>query len=73
MIIDNKVIKLREKKDPVYYTPDELKKKIEIFYDIYDKEWIEWLQKVFWKMFSTAMPAKQRIKEIETIQSKILE
>lgn len=72
-IIDNKVIKLREIRQPGYYEPGELKKKIEIFYDIYDKDWTEWLQKVFWKMFSTAMPAEKRIKEIETIQSKILD
>jgi len=72
MIVDNQVVKLREQRDPVHYKSDELKKKIEIFYDVFDKDWIEWLQKVFWKMFSTGMPAKQRIKEIEKIQSKIL-
>lgn len=72
MIVDNKIVKLREQRDPAYYNPGELKKKIEIFYDLFDKDWIEWLQKVFWKMFSTGIPAKQRIKEIEKIQSKIL-
>jgi hypothetical protein len=72
MIIDNKIVKLRERRDPSYYNPGELSKSIELFYDIFDKDWIEWLQKVFWKMFATAMPAEKRIKEIERIQSKII-
>ncbi len=44
-----------------------------IFYEIFDKEWIDWLQKVFWKMFSTGIPAGKRIKEIETVQKKIFD
>ena len=32
MIIDNRIIKLREKKDPAYYAQGELKRKIEIFF-----------------------------------------
>jgi hypothetical protein len=72
IIVDNKAVKLREIRDPAYYRAGELKKKIEVFYDIYDKDWIEWLQKIFWKMFSNAMPAEKRIKEIELIQNRIL-
>ena len=72
IIIDNKIVKLREIREPAYYDLGELKKPVEIFYEIYDRDWIEWLQKIFWKMFSTAMPAEKRIKEIEIIQSKII-
>ena len=72
MVVDNKVIKLREQRDPAYYRGEELKKKIEVFYDIYDLEWVEWSQKLFWRMFSIGMPAENRIKEIETIQNKII-
>lgn len=71
MIIDNRIVKLREIKTPEYYEPGELRKKVEIFYEIYDKEWIEWMQKIFWKMFSTGMPAEKRIKEIESVQKKL--
>ncbi len=71
MIIDNKVIKFREVRVPEYYDPGELTKRLEIFYEIYDKEWVEWLQKVFWKMFSTGLDAQKRIKEIESIQKAI--
>lgn len=68
MIIDNKTVKLREEKNPEYYRQGELEKEIIIFYDINDKEWIDWLQKVFWKMFSTAIPAEKRLKEIEKMK-----
>lgn len=71
LIIDDKVALLREIKDPAYYDLGELNKKIEIFYEISDKEWVEWLQKVFWKMFSNAMPSERRIKEIEKIHNEI--
>src|SRR3989338_2337715 len=72
MIIDNRIIKLREKKDPAYYAQGELKRKIEIFYDIFDKDWVEWAQKVFLKMFSVSMPAEKRIHEIDKIKAKFL-
>jgi hypothetical protein len=71
MIIDNKIAKLREKKDPTFYKEGELKKPIEVFYDIYDKEWIDWLQKVFWKMFSTSLPVEKRLEEVEKIKEKV--
>ena len=72
MIVDNKVARFREVREPGYYDPGELDKKIEIFYEIYDKDWVDWLQKVFWKMFSNALPAQKRITEIEKIQSKLI-
>jgi hypothetical protein len=71
IIIDDKIIRLRDIKIPEYYTSGELKKKIAVFYYIFNKDWVEWIQKVFWKMFSTGIPAEKRIKEIETIKSKI--
>jgi hypothetical protein len=71
MIIDNKLVMMREVKYPEYYLPGELKQKIAILYDLFDKDWIEWLQKVFWKMFSTAMPAERRLEEIKNIRQEI--
>lgn len=67
-IIDNKIMRFRESKNPEYYTHGELDKKIEMFYEIYDHDWIEWMQKIFWKMFSTGIPAETRIKEMEKIR-----
>jgi hypothetical protein len=71
IIIDDKVVRLRDIKDPKYYNAGELKRKIGVFYYIYDKEWIEWLQKVFWKMFSIAMTAEKRIEETDLIENRM--
>lgn len=64
LIIDKKLVRFKEVKNP----DERKKKKTFIFYNIYDKEWVEWLQKVFWNLFTTAVPAEKRIQEIETIQ-----
>jgi len=72
MIIDNKIAMMREVKYPEYYTQGELKNKIAVLYDIYDKDWIEWLQKVFWKMFSAAMPAEKRLQEMKEIRNRLM-
>jgi hypothetical protein len=68
VIIDNKLAQFREIKNPEDYKKNELNKKTFFFYNIYDSEWVEWLQKVFWNMFSTAVPAEKRIKEIDAIR-----
>ncbi len=66
VVIDNKLARFKEIRKPS--SSHEKKKKTFIFYCIYDKEWIEWIQKIFWNLFSTAIPAEKRLKEIETIQ-----
>lgn len=66
-IIDNKLARLKEIKLPDKYKEGELKKKTFIFYEIYDEEWIEWLQKVFWNLFRTAIPAKKRLDGLKAI------
>lgn len=68
IIIDNKIARLKEIKDPANYKKGELAKKTFIFYEIYDTEWLEWLKKVFWNFFRPAMPASKRIEEINTIK-----
>jgi len=72
IIVDGKSAKFKEVKNPTFYLEGEVKKKIEIFYDIYDKDWVEWLQKVFWKMFSLATPAEKRIAEIGKIKNAVI-
>jgi hypothetical protein len=68
VIVDNKVVSLKEIKDPKDYHKSELKKKTFIFYRITDRDWIEWLHKVFWNMFSSSVSAEERMNEIEKIQ-----
>jgi hypothetical protein len=65
VIIDSKLARFKEIRKP---SANERKKKTFVFYCIYDREWIEWVQKIFWNLFSTAIPAEKRLKEIETIQ-----
>lgn len=60
-IIDDKVAVLKEVLDPKEYAPKELKEKISLLYYIYDKDWIEWLQKVFWHLYRPAVGAKRRL------------
>jgi hypothetical protein len=67
-IVDSRFLRLKETKIPEHHRPDELGKKTCIFYEIHDTEWVEWLQKVFWSLFRTAVPAQQRLENIEAIQ-----
>ncbi|MBN2459004.1 hypothetical protein JXB28_01865 [Candidatus Woesearchaeota archaeon] len=67
-IIDDKEIRLKEEKNPRDYKKSELKHKTRIFYEVYDEEWVGWLQKVFWNIFRTSIDAKQRIKDLEAVQ-----
>lgn len=66
-IVDNKFFDIKEIKEPTGKI-SELDKKIFIFYNIKDKEWVEWLTKIFWKMFSSSIDARKRIMELEKIK-----
>lgn len=65
-IVDNKVVKLKEIKDPSHYKKKG--KNLYIFYEIYDERWIEWLQKIFWNFFHIAIPAQKRVSDLKTIK-----
>ena len=66
-IIDSKIARIKEVKDPKVYPVDELKEKLTILYTIHDEEWIEWLQKVFFNLFRKSISAEKRIEDIENI------
>jgi len=66
-IIDNKICNLKEIKESTG-REKELNKKIFIFYTIKDKEWIEWISRIFWKMFSQSIDANKRIEEINKLK-----
>lgn len=65
-IIDNKIIDIKEVKEPTG-KKHELNTKTFIFYTIKDKLWIEWLTKIFWKMFNSSIDANKRLEEIDKI------
>jgi len=67
-VIDDKLARFREVRDPLQ-SKEGIPEKILLFYEIYDKEWVEWFQKVFWYFFRVATPADKRIKDLETIQN----
>ena len=66
IIFDDKVISLKEVNSPTGKI-NELCERCFIFYEIKDKEWIEWLTKIFWKMFNSSIDANKRIKELNKI------
>ncbi|QQG39787.1 MAG: hypothetical protein HYS81_05500 [Candidatus Aenigmatarchaeota archaeon] len=63
-IVDSSVAFLKEKLYPQNYADGELKEKLYTLYYVYDPEWIEWLQKVFWHFFRNSVDAKVRIKDL---------
>ena len=69
IIVDDKIITLKEEKSPLEFRGDELKEGFSIILKIYDEEWLEWLQKIFWNLFRTAIPAQKRVQELEDIRS----
>lgn len=64
-IIDDKEAVFKEVLDPRNYAKGELKHKLYILYYIYDEDWIEWLQKIFWHFFRSSIDAKKRIEELK--------
>ncbi|MBD3252734.1 hypothetical protein GF386_03325 [Candidatus Pacearchaeota archaeon] len=66
-IIDDKLANIKEVKEPTG-RDFELNKKTFIFYTLTDKDWISWLTRIFWKMFSTSIDAKKRLEEMEKIK-----
>ncbi len=67
IIADNKLFRIKEIKEPTGKI-NELNKKIFIFYTIKDKEWTEWLSRIFWKMFSSSIDARKRIEEMNKLK-----
>jgi len=66
-IIDNRLFNIKEIKEPTG-REHELKKKTFIFYTIKDKEWVEWISRIFWKMFSSSVRAEKRLEEMNKLK-----
>ncbi len=67
IIIDNKVASIKEVNIPTGRR-NEGNNKIFLFYTIKDKDWIEWMSKIFWKMFSCSIDANKRLEEMNKIR-----
>jgi hypothetical protein len=68
-IIDRKFFRIKEIKEPTG-KEKELDKKVFIFYTIKDKDWTEWLSRIFWKMFSQSVDANKRLEELNKLKIK---
>lgn len=67
-VVDNKVFRIKEIKEPTGKC-NELDTKVFIFYTIKDKEWTEWMSKIFWKMFSNSVDSVKRIEELKKLKN----
>jgi hypothetical protein len=66
-ICDNSIIRLKEVQEPTGKI-NELNKRVFIFYNIRDKEWSEWLSRIFWKMFSASLDSSKRLIELKKLK-----
>jgi len=62
-IVDDNLARIKEK-----YFLKKTATNTFLFYSITDEDWINWLQKMFWHFFSTAISAEKRIKDLESIR-----
>jgi len=70
-IVDNKSARFKEILKKEDYAPGELKETTYLLYEVLDKDWIEWLQKVFWNLFAHSISAEERIKQLNYTSLKI--
>lgn len=66
IIADNKMFRIKEIQTPTGKV-HELNSKVFIFYNIKDKEWTDWLSRIFWKMFNSSISAEKRLEEIKKL------
>jgi len=66
-IVDNKITWIKEVKEPTGKI-NELNKRLFIFYILKDREWVDWLSRVFWKIFSNSVSAQRRIEELRKLK-----
>lgn len=71
-IIDDKKFRLREEWETKKYKTGELEYNLAVFYEVYDREWVQWLQRVFWHIFNASIPAENRIGDLERIKKLVI-
>lgn len=65
-VIDNNLVRFKESKH--IEKKNEIKKRLYVFYEIKDEEWIEWMHKLFFNIFRTSIKADKRINDIKSIE-----
>lgn len=64
-VIDEKIAWFKCEETLKEYKPGELQKNTRIIYEIIDKEWIHWFERVFWNIYRNAIDYQERKKQIE--------
>ena len=67
IIIDGRICRFKNDENIKDYKRGELKYNTRIFYEVHDREWLAWLEKLFWAMYNTGISYADRIKEINGI------
>jgi len=67
VIVDDKILRMKEVRIPTG-KQNELQKQTFIYYTIKDKEWVEWISKIFWKKFNNSLDARKRLDELNKIR-----
>jgi hypothetical protein len=70
-VVDNRFARFKETQSTAHVKKHELERQTCIFYEIYEPEWVEWTQKIFWNLFRTAVPAQKRLENLEAIQKLV--
>ncbi len=72
LVIDDKIARLREEKKKQDYKEGELDNDFYVLYDMHEKDWVEWLEKVFWNLHSNALPIENRVQDLQEIEDLML-
>lgn len=66
IIIDKKLFDIKEINEPSNRA-GELSRKVFFFFTVNDKSWVEWLTRIFWKMFNSSIGAEKRLEELNSL------
>ncbi|MDP4012635.1 MAG: hypothetical protein Q8R00_03470 [Candidatus Nanoarchaeia archaeon] len=67
IITDSDAFRIKQIQEPTG-KQRELEQTLFIFYTIYNKDWTQWLSRIFWKLFSSSIDANKRLQEINKIK-----
>jgi hypothetical protein len=65
-IIDELVVNLKEVIEPTQRKNETLKR-LFLFYTIREKDWIKWLDSIFWRMFNSSVGSDKRLVELKRV------
>jgi hypothetical protein len=67
-VIDGKIARFRVEEKSQDYRNGELDKDLVLAYEVYDKEWVEWLQSTFWYFFRNSVDVEIRLKALKKMR-----